>query len=1332
MHLSPLSLFNKLISSAGSKIAGGAIAGIFLFIIFRKVWAVDPKMTIVLLIGLIIAALLCCLVVLLWRYLQTKSGERLNQELASQDANKVALQGVKTNFQKALTAYKTSDRDIYFLPWILLIGEPSSGKSTTLRKSRLEFLLEDASLRGSGGTDKCDWWFTKEAVILDTAGRWAIPPSSDTSGGEWQAFLKLLAKHRKRCPINGVIVTIPTTSLLEDSAEQIQEKAQKLRGKLIELVRNLGVEFPIYIMVSKLDLVLGFAEFCASLSDLGATQVLGWNREPDSTPYHYEGFSSSFDGLVDRFHRWTVRHLRSVPAGELADRIFAFPGEFSHIKGSLAQYLETIFKDDPLNPYPLLWRGCFFSSGLQERGAVEEALGLPTPQVRPYFIYNFYNKVFKERGLVRLTGRAARRDRNFKIAAFAIALVFLTFSLATLVPAYRSLTNVLTPVKENAAKALAIIQAPQPSQPTEVFPILEKLEESRNQPNLQAYAKKFLRSGSENSIGEDIRIIEDALLVEAGYRPLLARVLGEVEKMEAKDPVEKERLVVALGELFRIPPLNLMRPASNNIPTLFSFLPDGGNNWLIPEDKKRLISHFKDFPGHSDYPSQFNVTVWPLEPNENFFVMVESLKKLRSFWQVYPVAQWMNFQANAQTVQDAYSSIIQSQNEDGPKVQQRQFSDFVSASHELQRHANRIGGFSVRSFNEKCLEDYGFLRKYSSENSNPIVMEANRILGKDVGICREIFNLVSRARSDELKHIINSDATPTKDLPVATELMDLMDTFGPLFTEAMRETLFDEPEKSVDSIQNWNENWKSQKERIESAIKEKIGMLSSPEWRKEELQATLIKYAADEMERADFEAANSALEALLTQHPLPENHLKKNETAPVTVRAEWLVGRFVMLREIQQNLKIRHPGSARVDDFGKKIDKAAIGIYPRSMEYWAESIKRYHPATAFLNTSNWDRFRSSIQNIRGNIINPSEEPFKSFLEHMSWNHLEALNQMMGEVRESLPSSVLDQVNKTAYVYRNGGDLRGSLMQAQADFAALIGRAECENRKTVSEEDFSTLTQFYRNVQKDPFGQKERLAADLKKVEDRAKILWSGLDCGNPWDERWKGFAPPWQSLASQFPFSEPKDFGTLEFATASSADMADFFFGPNGLQDFLRSHNPLGSKDQAPSAARKRFLQRSLQWQKFLFNPSGQTRIHSIEIALQRNAAAHFSDKNVKNADEWFTNLDIEGMTTSDQTTRLRLRFSGNQYRSGMARWGIRNPIDNRIVLNAYDQGHSGRTASATISGSDIFLPAFTQARAKAGGLVPILLSDSKNQKFAVALTFRWDEPVPARIGWAP
>ena len=435
MNLSPASVINRILTSAGSKVAGGAIIGIVLFMLFRKVWAVEPKLTLVLAIGLLITGLLCFLIVLLWRNLQTKRGEKLNEELISQDEKRVAVKGVKDNFRKALLAYKKSNLDIYHLPWVLLIGEPASGKSTTLRKSRLEFLLEEASLRGAGGTDKCDWWFTKDAVILDTAGRWTLPPASDTSGREWREFLNLLARHRKRCPINGVIVTIPATSLIEDSPDVIQEKARKIRGKLVELVEDLRVEFPVYIMVSKLDLVLGFAEFCASLSDLGTTQVLGWNRHPDSLPFNPGEFSAEFDNQVSRFHRWALRHLKNTPAGELADRVYAFPGEFSHLKHKLGDYLQTIFKEDPFNQSPLMWRGCFFSSGLQEGAAIDKAFGEISgengargmakgfaAQVRPYFIHNFYKKVFMEKGLVRLTGQAAVTDRRYKIAASVIAL----------------------------------------------------------------------------------------------------------------------------------------------------------------------------------------------------------------------------------------------------------------------------------------------------------------------------------------------------------------------------------------------------------------------------------------------------------------------------------------------------------------------------------------------------------------------------------------------------------------------------------------------------------------------------------------------------------------------------------------------------------------------------------------------------------------------------------------------------------------------------------------------------------------------------------------------
>ncbi|MCL7708182.1 hypothetical protein M8368_32950, partial [Enterobacter kobei] len=79
--------------------------------------------------------------------------------------------------------------------------------------SGLQFPLADrfgkTALRGIGGTRNCDWWFTNEAVLLDTAGRYTTQESEQAQdAGEWLSFVDLLRKYRRRQPINGVIITI--------------------------------------------------------------------------------------------------------------------------------------------------------------------------------------------------------------------------------------------------------------------------------------------------------------------------------------------------------------------------------------------------------------------------------------------------------------------------------------------------------------------------------------------------------------------------------------------------------------------------------------------------------------------------------------------------------------------------------------------------------------------------------------------------------------------------------------------------------------------------------------------------------------------------------------------------------------------------------------------------------------------------------------------------------------------------------------------------------------------------------------------------------------------
>src|SRR4029077_14233351 len=87
---------------------------------------------------------------------------------------------------------------LYDLPWYVFIGAPGSGKTTALVNSGLKFPADQrgskAAVRGVGGPRNCDWWFTDEAVFLDTAGRYTTQYSDATSDSEgWREFLALLA-----------------------------------------------------------------------------------------------------------------------------------------------------------------------------------------------------------------------------------------------------------------------------------------------------------------------------------------------------------------------------------------------------------------------------------------------------------------------------------------------------------------------------------------------------------------------------------------------------------------------------------------------------------------------------------------------------------------------------------------------------------------------------------------------------------------------------------------------------------------------------------------------------------------------------------------------------------------------------------------------------------------------------------------------------------------------------------------------------------------------------------------------------------------------------------
>ena len=267
---------------------------------------------------------------------------------------------------------------LYQLPWYVIIGPPGAGKTTALVNSGLEFPLADShgksALGGIGGTRNCDWWFTNEAVLIDTAGRYTTQDSHKVvDSSAWQNFLTLLKKHRPRRPINGALIAISVQDLLTQQPGQRSHNAKLIRERIDELQKNFGVRFPIYVLLTKVDLIAGFTEFFANLTQPERQQVWGVTFDPQQGQANLSSLGQEIDQLIRRLNDrvlWRVHNERDPSKRSL---IQAFPQQVENLKPLVEEFMNEAFSPSRYTEQPLL-RGVYLCSGTQEGTPIDRMM----------------------------------------------------------------------------------------------------------------------------------------------------------------------------------------------------------------------------------------------------------------------------------------------------------------------------------------------------------------------------------------------------------------------------------------------------------------------------------------------------------------------------------------------------------------------------------------------------------------------------------------------------------------------------------------------------------------------------------------------------------------------------------------------------------------------------------------------------------------------------------------------------------------------------------------------------------------------------------------------
>jgi type VI secretion system protein ImpL len=499
-------------------------------------------------------------------------GEGVTADSAARAAREIAL--LRQRFEEAAATLKTArfrgvdgeSRYVSELPWYVFIGAPGSGKTTALANSGLRFPLrkagEELSLAGVGGTRNCDWWFTEDAVLLDTAGRYTTQASdAEADAAAWLGFLGLIKRFRPRRPLNGALVTLSVSDLMLWSEEERRQYAWHVRSRVTELYERLGARFPVYVLVTKADLLAGFMEFFGELDAQARARVWGatFVHSADGFVLGSPGqrFAEEFRALEERLYGELLERMQEEPDLQRRAAAYRFPQQFRGLGPLLEQFLDAAFIGVPGVPEAML-RGVYFTSGTQEGSPIDRVLGALARSFRleraagtpvapgsgkSFFLTRLLREViFAESGLAGSDERLERRAQRLRALAYA-AIAAIAIGLGALWTAgYFASRDFIAAAEAGSAKAKQELAALGPPKPGDAAQLLRALDALRALPG--GYADQTARSAAlgaglsqAGKIGAQAQRAYRNALADALF-PRLALALEEEIRQALRSPAQ--------------------------------------------------------------------------------------------------------------------------------------------------------------------------------------------------------------------------------------------------------------------------------------------------------------------------------------------------------------------------------------------------------------------------------------------------------------------------------------------------------------------------------------------------------------------------------------------------------------------------------------------------------------------------------------------------------------------------------------------------------------------------------------------------------------------------
>ncbi|MDR0779762.1 MAG: hypothetical protein LBF16_03580, partial [Pseudomonadales bacterium] len=277
---------------------------------------------------------------------------------------RVGITQAKQAIQRSPSIEKGRD-PLYRIPWLLFLGDREANVAGTLREANK---ISPFPAPGEDEQAFWRWWFFKSMIAIETPAAIVCDPAARRERGLWYQALMLLATERDKLPLNGIVVCMAARTLLY-GPETVKAETIRLRRLVDEALEHLQVQLPVYLLVTGLEQLPGYATFAAALPEAALAQALGY-RLPESeivSAATAAQLDEIFSPIVERLHALRITALRAQHTPAERRAVFEVVEQVRKLHGGLLTLVEVMLENNPFQRTPR-WRGLYLS-GAPDSGA---------------------------------------------------------------------------------------------------------------------------------------------------------------------------------------------------------------------------------------------------------------------------------------------------------------------------------------------------------------------------------------------------------------------------------------------------------------------------------------------------------------------------------------------------------------------------------------------------------------------------------------------------------------------------------------------------------------------------------------------------------------------------------------------------------------------------------------------------------------------------------------------------------------------------------------------------------------------------------------------------